>query len=397
MKIKKKDLYRLWPASTFYIFMVLYVQVLEVLLPFSVTKFFVLLLLISILVGVVKKTISIDKSFVSAAIVFLFFLFFYYVYKKELFSFVYPGVIVVLYACLLLANEHRINENTNKTLGDRFILGYLIVNVMLYFSKESVFFQMDQFKGALPHTNMLGSILLSLFIIEFWSKGIIVRINQILITVILLFTQSRTYLLMIIAIWLLIIAGIVWKKVHFLVKAIIGSVFLALFGNVIFERLIELVPGLSRFQSFRFSGNGRQILNLAYSNTIAKSSFLDMIKGYPMADKYTSGISVDFHHSFTENSYYGFFLLFGLIGFGFLVFLLIRMLLKRASIQNVFIMLFALVTLFFQDTLLSVQTGIILMYALTVSNEEYKQLKTINNNNSKETKSATYCLRQKEV
>ena len=208
----------MWTASTAYIFLTLYTQLLGIFISTSITKIYVLMLLLFIIYGIIKRKIKGSFLALVVAIGGLVFLILYFLKAKDIFSYAYPGVITLLYAILSVENQDKVRNNVNIRLANFLILGYLTINLLLYFTRIQQVFQINQYKGVLPHTNMLGAVLFAFFIIIFWDTSKLSYINKILITIIMLLTQSRTYLLMVIALWLLIFATQIWKKVNIFVR-----------------------------------------------------------------------------------------------------------------------------------------------------------------------------------
>jgi hypothetical protein len=229
----------------------------------------------------------------------------------------------------------------------------------------------SQFKGALPHTNMLGSVLFGLYIAIFWQRTPIAWINKIMITILMLTTYSRTYILIILCCIVLQVMVMFWKQINFAIKGvlitflalILGDLLLA-FGTTILESLISYLPFLARFQTFRFGGNGRQYLQDAFLYTIKTSSILEKLIGDGLAKTYLEAITVEFSHSFTENSFMGIYLLFGLSGVATVIYVLYKLLKMSHGGAEVCIIIIIALSMLTQDTLLSIETGVVMCFSL---------------------------------
>lgn len=351
----------------FYIFSVLYLQIIEIILPFSLTKLIFLFVLMVISINIIKKKFKAGPLFILITLAGLFYLCIYFSALREIISFVYPPIMVAAISSLLLEISPKDMTCINWEKINRLILIYLMINTIFFLLKFETCFQdagIQQFRGFLPHTNMLGAVLVSLYLIIFWQKGIVARIDRCLIFLLILFTYSRTFIAIIAMIAALQIIGLYQKKLPFIGKLIIFIMLLIIAGYPLFKLLVAFVPMLARFRLHGFSGNGRWYLNKAYWNTIKESNFADLIFGVNLPETYLNNIEVDFPHSFTENSYMGITLMFGLAGT--LIFLIIlRKIFKQAqSAQAVCVLIICMIPMLMQDILLSVQTGILYIFSV---------------------------------
>lgn len=370
MRVKVKDLTNIWKCSSLYIFMVLFGQLSGIFIPVSITKVFVLYLLMMTVLGMAENNIVFNLPVLVFALCGFAFCITYFIFFREIFSYVYPGVIVLLFAYLYLCNYSTVRESVNLDAINKGILIYAIMNIFLYLIRFEAVFQNNgielQFKGALPHTNMFGTVALSLFVAIFWINNIISMINRILLTLLIFVSMSRTYILCVLAIWLIWLGTFIWKNISFWLKAFWGVLLLLIAGTSIFNRMISVIPSMVRFKTTLFGGNGRQYLEASYRNVIHSSSLMEKTAALGMPQKYLAGIEVEFSHSFTENSYAGIFLLFGIGGAVLLGLILFKTIKYSKSGQAVLIIIIYLSSLMLQDTLLSVQTGILFFFSLAI-------------------------------
>lgn len=376
MELKISSLTDLWKKTVFYIFAVLYAQLFEIFLPFSFTKIFVLILLLTTSYGILCRKTKIGIWGIGVIILGCIYVLIYYIIIPEVFSYVYSGIIVLSLSYVFQNNLDTIHEKTDHQKISKYILIYCLCNLLLYLLRIDKCFQIGtQYKGPMPHTNMFGAVLFSLYLMIFWNRQKIVFIDKALLIVLAFLTMSRTYIILIIGIGLVDIASFAWKKVKFIYKVLFGIGLLLIFGTSIFNLLTTYIPSMARFRELQFGGNGRQVLQQAYMNTIRRSSFIDMITGIPMTEKYLSGLHIEFNHSFTENSLVGFLLLYGIIGAFSLAYVFVRFIKCRKNHQTVIVVLLSIISMINQDTLLSVQTGVMFFFGLSafVSHSETKQ------------------------
>ncbi len=351
----------------FYMFGVLYIQIWELFLPFSITKLVFMILILAIVYGFCKRKIRGDIFLLPVLLAGGIYIVIYITSMRGIFSYVYPPIATAVMALLLLDNFARDLNSVSWKKADKLIFFYLILNVVLYLFKWESCFQYAgstlQFKGALPHTNMLGAVLLSLYLMSFWEEGKLSWINRGLVFFLILVTYSRTYIAAILLVIIVQILNVSLKKIPFAIKFVWCFVMGVGAGLQLFLLLADYIPVLARFKTFGFTGNGRQYLEAAYKKTIRESDLTDLIFGIKMPRPYLRNIKMDFAHSFTENSYAGIFLLFGAAGCAVFAVILIRMLRQIRSLQALCLLAVCLITLTIQDTLLSVQTGIILVFS----------------------------------
>ncbi len=366
----------------FYIFGVLYLQVMELILPFSVTKIVFLVLLMIVAINILKKRYKADLFFYLIVLAGIIYLYIYLSTFNELISYVYPPVIVAAISALALDNSPKNAAYINWRNINKLILIYLFVNIVFFLLKFDICFQdagIQQFRGFLPHTNMLGAVLVSLYLIVFWQKGIVAAIDRILILLLILGTYSRTYIALIAMIISLQLIGLYQRKIPFIGKLLIGIILLLIVGFPLFNLLVVFIPALARFRMHGFSANGRQYLSEAFLNTMKESSFKDLLLGVNLPEAYFSNIKLDFPHSFTENSYMGITLMFGIVGLSIFLIILCRIFRQVRSAQTACVIIVCMIPLLMQDILLSVQTGILYVFSiLCVIYQDPKRLKDLN-------------------
>lgn len=362
----------------FYIFGVLYLQIIELILPFSLTKFVFLFVLLVISINVLKKKYKTNALFFLIALAGIIYFCIYVSTLREIISYVYPPIMVAAISSLTLENFPKDMACINWKSINKLIFIYLLFNTIFFLLKFESCFQdagVQQFKGFLPHTNMLGAILVSLYLIIFWQKGIVAGIDRCLIFLLILGTYSRTFIALIAIIAALQLIGFYQRKIPFIGKLIIGITILILIGFPIFKLLVVFVPMLARFRLHGFTGNGRQYLNEAYWITIKESNFSDLIFGVNLPGMYLNNIKLDFPHSFTENSYMGITLIFGLTGAFIFLVTLCKIFKQAQSAQAACVIIVCMTPLLLQDILLSVQTGILYIFSvLCVIYQDPKQL-----------------------
>ena len=324
------------------------------------------LVLLLTAVGIFTHKINARWLFYVELLIGMVFLCVYYFKLEEVFSYVYPAVIVTCFSQLYLCNIEDVSEVYNRgEMINKLVLSYLIINVFLYFYKDPTFFQMEQYKGALPHTNMFGSVMVSLYILIFWNGGWISLINKSLIFFLVLVSMSRTFIAMVVAVVLINLATVFWRRIKFVYKLILGLLIAFSVGGAAYNYLITIVPSLSRFGSIGFGGNGRELLQTTYLSTISNSSLSDKALGFPMAKNYITSIPYKFNHSFAENTFIAFFLLFGVLGLIALACYFIKIIRLRKNPQTVLIVVLMTLCMLTQDIWLSVQIGILSILSLS--------------------------------
>lgn len=377
IKIKVPRKLELGKILILYIFGTLYLQLIELFLPFSVTKLMVAALLLLTIFGVGTRNIKCGYLVYTMGVLGFVYLCAYFFSLREIFSYVYPPIIVAIITLLMLDNFPEEIKTFDWKLVNWLIFGYLIINAIFYIFHLDSCFQFAggqlQFKGALPHTNMFGSVFLGLFVIIFWQRSTLAWINKIIIIILMLTTYSRTYILVIFCCLILQIMTMIWRKISFTVKAILSGVFLLIvgdlalaFGTHLLDATIAYLPFLARFRTFQFGGNGRQYLQEAFVYAVKKSRILGRITGAGMTKSYLEGISVDFAHSFTENSFMGIYMLFGTMGMFVIVYVLYRLLKMNHNGPEICIIAIVAASMLTQDTLLSIETGLVMCFAVIV-------------------------------
>lgn len=351
----------------FYIFSVLCLQIVEMALPVSITKFVLLIVLTVISINILRRKYKAGATFFLTALAGILYLCIYFFTLRDIVSYVYPPIIVAAIGSLLLDNSQKNMECTRWNSINKFIFMYILINIIFFILRIDACFQdagVQQFKGFLPHTNMLGAILVSFYLIIFWQKGMLAGINKCLIVLLILGTYSRTFIALTAMLVALQLIGVYRRKLPFMGKLMIGIILLALMGYPLFTLMVTYVPALARFRLHGFTGNGRQYLSEAYWNTIKGSNLKDLILGTHLPETYLKNIEMDFPHSFTENSYMGITLLFGLVGAFFFLAILCRIFKQVRSAQAACVVIVCLTPLLMQDILLSVQTGILYVFSV---------------------------------
>lgn len=368
MKIKINKVNNIMDSVIFYIFGVLYLQIVELFLTVSITKFLVLWLLISITYIIVIKRKRVKGTIGISFLFGMFYLVYYFFNLRAIFTYVYPAVIVVIMGLIIIDDRSAQIEHFNWKNINKAVMGYLSINIIFYFFKFSKCFQLAgnelQYRGPLPHTNMFGSVMMSLFLILFWRKEKVACLNKFLIVFLVFTSMSRTYILTILMCVVVEILALFWKRIKFICKLLIGGTTTGVFGSVIFNLAIEYIPFLSRFKNYSFGANGRQYLQESFINTVKSSSIVGKLFGFSMVKSYLDGISVSFSHSFTENSYMGIFLLFGVLGLIICSYMVVKIIKISHSGVCLTILLIVFMSIYTQDTILSVQTGLLLIFSV---------------------------------
>jgi len=370
MKMKAASWSDLWTSSTFYVFAVLYGQILSLFLPFFTTKIFAIYMILITIYGIWIRKIRYRLTAIASVLLGIYFILRYVFDLREVISYVYASAIVIIFAALYIENTET-NFSINSKKINQYIFLYLLLNVSLYIWGFSGCFQNTgselRFRGALPHSNMLGAVIFSLFLLIFWDRKRLAWCNKLGLTLIVFLSRSRTYILFIMVIWLIQICSVTCRRVEFRTKLLAGIAFLTLFGRSMFQIMVTHFSFMSRFRTNRLGGNGRQYLQASYLNTILKGSVIEKVSGIKMAKSYLAGITVSFSHSFTENSVAGIFLLFGVAGFLLLLIIFSKYIRNCKSVQGWLFILLNLLSLLTQDTLLSIQTGIMTFMSLAVA------------------------------
>lgn len=371
---KKPDILQI---MTFYIFGVLYLQILGMWLPFSITKPLVLVLLVQLFVGIVNRSIKASLVALSTVVVGVIYFLYYILKVREIVSYVYPAIIVSAIALLLADNLSNSLAKYDWRRFNKLLMGYLVLNLAFYLLKVPASFQVAgsqlQFKGPLPHTNMFASVLQSFYILLFWQKTRRANINKFLILILMLTTMSRTYMLTLLACVFINYIAFIRPRMTFATKLVaigIGGVIIA---PLLFSIAIEVIPAFARFKTFGFGGNGRQYLQESYFLAIKNGSLLDKLLGFPMVRPYLDGIAISFPHSFTECSFMGIYLQFGIFGiicWGTFIYKLLK---RGCSGPAMWILAISCASLLMQDTLLSVQTGILFVISIVYMFSDHRK------------------------
>lgn len=351
----------------FYIFSVLYLQIIELALPFSITKFILMIVLMVLAINILRKKYKAGALVFLTSLVGSLYLCIYFFTFREIISYVYPPVMVAAIGSLLLDNSQKNMDCIRWDSINKFIFIYILINIIFFILRINACFQdagVQQFKGFLPHTNMLGAVLVSLYLVIFWQKGMLAGINKCLIVLLILGTYSRTFIALTAMLVALQLIGVYRRKLPFMGKLMIGIILLILMGYPLFKLMVTYVPALARFRLHGFTGNGRQYLSEAYWNTIKGSNLKDLILGTHLPETYLKNIQMDFPHSFTENSYMGITLMFGLAGAFFFLAILCRIFKQVRSAQAACVVIVCMTPLLMQDMLLSVQTGILYVFSV---------------------------------
>lgn len=353
-----------------YIFGILYIQILELILPIRVSKILFLLLMFQVAVGIARKRYKIGIGSIIVFCVSAIYLLLYVIFCRGAFSSVYPVAFLAMFSPVILNNlSVDVGEKYWKTINI-YILVYLLMNIVLYLIGPDKCFQIEanvlHFKGALPHSNMYCAVLMGLYICTFWQKGLLTWVNRLLELFLIMSTGSRTYILIIfLLIGLKILASDGYQS-KFILKCAFLFVPALFLLQPVWNLLVEHVPAMARFKVLSFNSNGRQPLWNAMIEAVNLSDFIDVIWGLPVTKKYLEIAPSDYSHSFTENSYAGIFLLFGIIGVSLFIIIILKILSETRNLQTVCVILASLLTLLVQDTLISFQTGMILFAAIVV-------------------------------
>lgn len=363
----------------FYIFGVLYLQIVEMILHIKITEVVLIVSLLLILNGILQRKIKFGFDFIFVCLVVGIYLFLYFFQQRDVFSYVYPLAFLALLLPLLMNNA---SLKPSKSLQNAIaVLSciYLALNLLFYmFRLENCFQLADklQFKGVLPHSNMFCGIVLCVYAFNFQGKDILSVLNRVLCIFLIYCTYSRTYIAAIILLLLIKVVTSYGKCFTLGARIFIFGFIAVSIGPFIIMLMLKYIPAMERFVKFGFTGNGRQHLSEAYYFVIANSSFIDKLFGIGMTSNYVVFDITEFSHSFTENSYIGMFLLFGFVGVTYFGLYLIKILFKFRGIQSYAILAVFLMTLYVQDTLLSVQAGISLFTAVYYINLQSKIMRS---------------------
>lgn len=374
MKIKKSDATQIWKLSIAYVFIVLYFQLTELFLSFSITKVFLLLFIVCVLSGIITKKIKTNLFTYIIVFICAIYLIYYLLIDFEHFNNYYPILIVLCISAIFFDNVSSVREKISFTSLNKLIFVYAFLNILCYILKLQNAFQDNgiqlQYKGALPHSNLFGGVVISLFVLIFWDNSKKSIINKILLSILIFGTFSRTYILLIIALWLIWFVTFWGRKLNIWLRVIIEIVIVALCGIPLFSSMVGKFSFLARFSNGILSNlNGRNILQLYYYKALEDASWAERITGFNLARRYTDLWSIDFKHSFTENSYMALLILMGCVGLVLLFLIIYRLLKNCSNIQTVTIIIVMLVSLSMQDTLLSTQSGVLFFFSLIVMKE----------------------------
>lgn len=367
---------------TFYIFGVLYCQIIEIFFHIKLTETIFIISAVLIFFGMLKSKIKVCCGLLIVCAIACIYLIYYYK-LKETFSYVYPPLIIAILLPILKSNKSNIINKSQLDIISYLSLIYLVLNLLLYMIKFAPSFQMAdklQFKGVLPHTNMLCSILICLFIFNLIGRGYLRFFNRFLSMILIISAGSRTYIVAVILLILVRFFTAYGKRLPIDLKLYIYSFVLLFLIPFVVTVMIKFVPGMERFIKLGFSGNGRQYLTESYFNAIKNASFTDYLFGLNLAKNYSSTVNNEFAHSFTENSFVGIFLLFGIVGVLYFSYYLVRFILKSKNFITLSTVSIILITFFVQDVLLSVQTGVTTVFAVylisLLSRQQVENIKT---------------------
>lgn len=378
IRIKRSDITQIWIISCFYIFAVLYFQIPELFFDFSITKIFLLLLITVCFIGIFAKKRKEEVFLWVITCICLIYLIYYLATNISFFSKMYPLVIVLILSNMYLLNANSVKDKINLNIINNLILGYALINLLIYILRIKTAFQDNgvqlQFKGALPHSNLFGNVIISLFVLIFWDKSKKSVINKMLLSTLILVTLSRTYIMLNIALWLIWVVTFWGERINIWIKSILGIMVVFLCGLPLFNSMVGHISFFERFSTgFLLNGNGREYLKLYFYKAFLSATWIERTTGVNLANKYSNLTIMDFSHSFTENSYMAVILLMGMIGLIILIAMIVRLIKGTKNIQSVAIIIIMLTSLFVQDTLLSTQAGILFFFSLVVMRETVPQ------------------------
>lgn len=266
---------------------------------------------------------------------------------------------------------------------------YMIINFVLYLSKNQLFIQYDgfsRFKGVLPHSNMLAGLLLGFLFLNSIKHDSIKLILDLLIIILMFITSSRIYIVACILSYFLLNYFRKEKvknqkskiyNILLLISILVIIIFFLYNKDSIYTYIIN-TNTYKRYFYLQTSSNGRNNLSYYFFYVFNNSDLLSKIFGGSMANSYFNLTHNTFSHSFSENSIIAITISFGLVGFLVYVsmFLLYIINLVRSKVRNkltnIILILILLITTYFQDVILSTQLFAMYMIALSI----------VSNNNS---------------
>lgn len=337
---------------------VAFLQIAEVFIDFSITKLFFLIFVFSLALETFKR---ISK-------------------RKLLYISIYEIICILYFA--IYTSGITINEGTAKTalivfmvfpffsegvsfqsfqswnFIDNLLLVYLILNFILYFSKNSIFFQWDsgwRYVGGSDNPNLLAALMFAIVIIEFWGKSIKSYMIQGMAVIMTLLVSSRTYSFLSALVFLFSILFNAKNKKKMLKRVLlvfsIGVIIVVFFLNYLYKD----TDLLNRYIIKGLQGNGRTFLVKSAISAYQQASFLDILSGIGLGSIYKKISSTTLYHSFAENSYLTVVLLFGF--FGIAVIFVYIFTVSKYNKMIIYKILFFIVLLsyMFQDTVTYIQ------------------------------------------
>ena len=378
MKAKKHKLHiNFISAVLIYVFGMLYLQLVELFFGISITKVVFLLFLFIILFGVFTKSIKIGPELIPIVIAAACYFLMYYRNLPQIISYVYPPLILAVLIPVFFRNDKEKVSALQLDILSWLIFIYLIINLLLALLHYKGSFQMasgeEQFKGALPHSNMFCSVMIALYAMIFKRRGLITILSRILVVLLIVITGSRSFIVAIALLLILQVLSRIGKNYSTGAKLFLAFLVLAVIGPPAVLLIVNFVPSMYRFILYGFTGNGRQILQSAYSKAIASSNLNDLFLGINVTKRYLSVEIVEFSHSFTENSFMAIFLLFGIVGVVYFGICVLKAIFRSKSITSAGIIIVFLITFFVQDTLLSLQTSLFTVVGIYLNNLMYQK------------------------
>ena len=104
MKMKAASWSDLWTSSTFYVFAVLYGQILSLFLPFFTTKIFAIYMILITIYGIWIRKIRYRLTAIASVLLGIYFILRYVFDLREVISYVYASAIVIIFAALYIEN-----------------------------------------------------------------------------------------------------------------------------------------------------------------------------------------------------------------------------------------------------------------------------------------------------
>ena len=115
MKMKAASWSDLWTSSTFYVFAVLYGQILSLFLPFFTTKIFAIYMILITIYGIWIRKIRYRLTAIASVLLGIYFILRYVFDLREVISYVYASAIVIIFAALYIENtETNFSINFKK-------------------------------------------------------------------------------------------------------------------------------------------------------------------------------------------------------------------------------------------------------------------------------------------